>query len=137
GYVLVPLMKAPQLLVASPGYLQRHGTPRTPAELASHNCLIHSIIAPTGAWHCEEPQGPVSVKVQGSLHSNLGEPLQQAALQGHGISMHPHYMISNDLESRRLQWVLPQYLPRAFDISAVYPTRQHLPLRVRKFVDHL
>lgn len=79
----------------------------------------------------------MSVRVSGSLQSNLGEPLVQAAMRGHGISMHPTYTVADELKARRLQWVLPEHEPRGFDISVVYPTRQHLPLRVRKLLGHL
>jgi DNA-binding transcriptional LysR family regulator len=137
GYVAVALMKAPQMLVASPAYLKRKGKPETPADLVHHNCLIHSAVVPTGIWHFEGPDGPTSVRVRGSLQSDLGEPLQHAALRGHGISMHPYYMVSQDIESHRLLRVLPEFTPRGFDISVVYPTRRNLTLRARKFLDHL
>lgn len=50
SYVTVPLTKAPQVLVASNDYLRKHGTPKTPADLAEHNCLVHSLKSPTNIW---------------------------------------------------------------------------------------
>jgi DNA-binding transcriptional LysR family regulator len=137
SYVAQPLTKAPQVLVASPSYLGRHGTPQSPAELARHNCLVHTLKAPTGLWRFAGAEGEISVRVRGSICSNFGETLQQAALLGHGISMHPYYMVSDDLATGRLQAVLPQHPPLSLDIYVIFSSRQNLPLRVRKFVEYL
>jgi len=133
----VPLAKAPQVLVASESYLRCHGTPQTPADLARHNCLVHALKSPTHIWRFTGTAGEVSVRVHGSIGSNFGDTLKQAALLGHGISMHPYYMVSDELKSKRLFVVLPDYEPIELDIYVVYPTREHLPARTRHFVDYL
>jgi molybdate transport repressor ModE-like protein len=137
SHVALPLLKAPQVLVASPDYLKKHGTPSHPDELASHNCLIHSIKAPTGVWQFNGNNEEISVRVRGSFYSNFGEPLQFAALHGHGISMHPYYMAEEYLSDERLVAVLPEYAPSLLDICVVYSSRQNLPVRVREFLDYL
>lgn len=137
SYVAQPLTKAPQVLVAAASYLERHGMPQSPIDLAQHNCLIHALKAPTGIWRFHGPQGEVSVRVRGSISSNFGDALQNSALLGHGISMHPYYMVAGDLAAGRLQAVLPQYEPFGLDIYAIFSSRQNLPLRVRKFVEFL
>ena len=65
GHIAVPLTKAPQVLVASKAYLKQHGTPKTPADLAGHNCLVHSLKSPTNIWRFSSKAGEVSVRVQG------------------------------------------------------------------------
>lgn len=137
SHVAQPLAKAPQLLVASPDYLARHGVPRTLADLARHNCLVHVIKSPTGIWRFTGPQGPASVRVRGTLASNFGDALMHAALRGHGISMHPWYMVSQSLEDGRLRAVLPEYVPDAHDVHVIYSSRQNLPERVRRFIAFL
>jgi DNA-binding transcriptional LysR family regulator len=137
GHILVPLTKAPQALVASPAYLVDHGTPHAPSDLSEHNCLVHAIKAPTSIWRFTSLAGEVSVRVQGSVSSNFGDALKEAALLGHGISMHPYYMVADDLRAGRLISVLPDYEPLALDIYVVYSGRQHLPTRTRKFLDFL
>lgn len=132
-----PLTKAPQVLVAAPAYLARRGTPQSPADLARHNCLVHSLKSPTSLWSFTGPGGAVSVRVRGSITSNLGEALKHAALLGHGLSMHPTYMVSEEIAARRLQRVLPQYQPLGLDIYVIFSSRQNLPLRVRKLVEFL
>lgn len=77
------------------------------------------------------------MRVDGTVCSNFGEALMQAALLGHGISMHPSYMVSEDLKAKRLAVVLPDYEPIELDIYVVYPTREHLPARTRRFLDYL
>lgn len=137
SYVAQPLTKAPQVLVAAPAYLQAKGAPRDPAELARHNCLVHTLKSPTGIWRFSGPGGEASVRVRGSLCSNFGEPLQNAAILGHGISMHPYYMVAEDLAAGRLRPVLMDYEPLELDIYVIFSSRQNLPVRVRRFVEYL
>ena len=137
GYVARPLARAPQVLVASPAYLERRGTPAALAELARHNCLVHSLKSPTSIWRFSGPEGPASVRVRGTVYSNFGEALKQAALLGHGISVHPYYMVSAELATRQLAVVLPAYEPETHDIYIVYSSRHNLPARVRRLVEFL
>jgi len=137
SYIAQPLVKAPQVLVAAPAYLEKHGAPQAPAELARHNCLVHYLKSPTSIWRMAGPDGEASVRVRGSISSNFGEALKHAALLGHGISMHPYYMVSEDLAAERLKVVLPRYEPSGLDIYVIFSSRQNLPLRVRKFLEFL
>jgi DNA-binding transcriptional LysR family regulator len=131
------LVRVSQFLVASPAYLARKGTPRTPDDLVEHDCLVHSMKAPVDIWTFNAPEGPISLRVRGPVRSNFGEALRQAAILGQGISMHPTYMVHGDIGSGRLHVVLPQYRPEGLDIYAVYPQRRYLPRRVRCFVAFL
>lgn len=143
GERLQPLTKAPQVLVASPAYLRKHGTPRELADLTRHNCLVHNLKSPTNIWRFTGPRtdekggAEASIRVRGSIASNFGEALQHAARLGHGISLHPYYMVSDDLKARRLVVVLPEYEPLELDITILSSSRQSLPARVRKFLEFL
>lgn len=137
SYVAQPLARARQVLVASPSYLRAHGTPASWADLAGHRCLVHSLKSPTGIWRATGPGGEVTVRVRGPIASSIGEPLRHAALLGHGISMHPYYMVSDDLTSGRLQVVLADHEPQGLEIYVIFPSRRSLPLRVRRFIDFL
>lgn len=133
----------PQLLVASPDYLRRRGTPQTIADLAKHECMVHALKSPTNIWtfmgekQGQDTIGKTAVRVHGSIRANYGDPLRHAALLGHGISMHPTYMVMQDLQEGRLVSVLPQFRPVGVDIYAVFPSRKNLPVRVRTFLDFL
>jgi DNA-binding transcriptional LysR family regulator len=129
------LVKVPQTLVASAAYLTSRGHPRTPDDLSHHECLIHSIKSASGSWAFDEHS--IVVPVRGSLWSNLGEALRQAALQGSGISLHPTYMVHEDLQSGRLVRVLPDHAPEPVSIYAVYPERQLRPQRLVVFLNYL
>mgnify|MGYP002145977390 CR=1 FL=1 len=84
-----------------------------------------------------ESEGKASVRVRGTIRANFGEPLRHAALLGHGISMHPTYMVMQDIQAGRLVSVMPEFKPIGVDIYAVFPSRKNLPLRVRTFLDFL
>lgn len=138
SHVALPLLTAPQALVASPAYLRRAGRPRTLRDLARHNCLVHTIKAPTGIWRFGGAgSDEIAVRVRGSLCANFGDVLHQAALRGEGVSMHPVYMVADDLRTGRLQAVLPDTPPRPLDVVALYSSRRLLPGRVRLLLEHL
>jgi len=128
------LVKVPQVLVASPEYLKIHGEPKTPEELVDHNCLVHTIKSPAGDWLFDDGQ---MIRVRGSVASNLGEVLHIAALSAEGISMHPTYMVSEELKAGALVRVLPAYHPEEMSIYAVYAERRFRPKRVLVFLDFL
>lgn len=131
------LAVVPQLLVASPAYVSQHEPIRTVADLSRHNCLVHVLKSPTNSWGFSGPDGNISVRVRGTVRSTFGEALRHAALLGHGIAMHPTYMVANDLKEGLLKVVLPIYRPTELAISGVIPARKNLPLRVRMFLDFL
>ena len=131
------LGSVPQMLVAAPAYLAARGKPKIPEDLVKHDCLVHALKSPTNFWTFMGASGKNSVRVSGSLRSNFGEPLRHAALLGHGISMHPNYMVAQDVKANRLRIVLPAYPPSGLDIYAMYPSRRNLPGRVRLFLEFL
>lgn len=138
--VAYKLAVVPQVLVASPAYLQKRGMPENIADLSNHDCMVHALKSPTNIWTFEGPEpqkAKYSVRVRGTIRANYGDPLRHAAILGHGISMHPTYMVAEDIQAGRLQVVLPQFRPSGVDIHAVFPGRKNLPVRVRTFLDFL
>jgi len=137
SYVAQALLKAPQVMVASPEYLRRAGTPASLVELTRHECLVNTQKSPTSTWRFIEGGHEVSVRLHGSLRSSYGEALQQACIRGHGISIHPHYMVEDDIAAGRLVVVLPELPPISLDIYVLYPARDNIPKRVKAFLDFL
>lgn len=131
------LGSVPQLLVASPAYLKARGVPKKPEDLASHSCLVNVLKSPTSLWSLMGPGGRQLVRVTGTMRSNFGEALRHAALLGRGVSMHPNYMVADDIEKRRLKVVLPAWRPTGLDVYAVYPSRRNMPVRVKLFLEYL
>ena len=137
--VAVRLASVPQLLVASKAYLSQHGMPQTLDDLSKHDCLINALKAPTNYWTFtgKTLSREKTIRVQGRVRSNFGEALRHAALLGHGISMHPTYMVDDDIGQSRLKVVLPNFSPTGLDVYAVYPSRRNMPARVRLLLDFL
>jgi DNA-binding transcriptional LysR family regulator len=128
-----------RVLCASPAYLRRRGVPRSPDELAAHDCLL--LFGTKGrqdTWHLIDAAGQgFDVRVRGRLESNFGELLRDAAVAGEGITIHSIWHIADDLHAGRLRVVLPSYTLPETGIHAVMPQRRMMPPRVRAFVDFL
>lgn len=127
-----------RLLCASPAYLAKHGTPRTPAELGRHATIsIRQGDEAYGVWRLRSGKRAETIKVHGGLSTNDGEVAVQWALAGHGVVMRSEWDIERYLRSGRLREVLPNWQTPPADIHAVYPVQLQSAARVRAFVDHL
>ncbi|MCW8930101.1 MAG: substrate binding domain-containing protein, partial [Gammaproteobacteria bacterium] len=94
----------------SPEYLKKHGKPKHPTELETHNCLIYSQAPHPDNWLFRDDQGKsISIKVDGNLRSDTGNILMNAALNGKGIFIAPTFMIASALEEGRLETILDRY----------------------------
>jgi DNA-binding transcriptional LysR family regulator len=136
SYVAQLLLKSPQVVVAAPAYLRQHGRPAKAADLAHHNCLVHTVKSGAGVWKFEG-KAPQEIRVRGTVRSNLGDALKQAALLGAGISVHPYYMVSEELRAGTLEALLPDCVPEAMAINVVFSTRRNMPARVRHLLEFL
>ena len=125
------------VVCASPAYLDAHGTPAHPRELADHAVLAYSLFSAGERWEFEGPQGTVAVKVRPRMVTNSGNTCRAAALDHQGIILQPSFLVGDDLKSGALVRLLPQYLSMALGVYAVYPTRKHLAPRVRLLIDYL
>jgi DNA-binding transcriptional LysR family regulator len=139
GLVARQLATNRRVLCASPDYLRRHGVPRTPADLATHDCLL--LVGSQGrqdVWRFTDRKGrEVAQRVQGRFESNQGELLRDAVVAGLGIALHSVWHVHEELRAGRLQVLLPDYPIAATGIHAVMPQRRLVPPRVRAFVDFL
>jgi len=129
-----------RLLCASPAYLARCGTPKSPHDLVNHNCIgIRQGEEAYGLWRLASGRGKSpsveAIKTRGNLTTNDGEIAVNWALDGHGILMRAEWDIERYLKNGRLVQVLPQFSTPDADIHAVYPQRHQLAARVRAFVD--
>lgn len=127
-----------RLICAAPAYLERHGTPKTPAELAAHNCIgIRQGDESYGTWQLSAGSKTESFKVRGNLSTNDGEIAVNWALAGHGLLLRAEWDVVKYLRSGRLVQVLNTYQTPPADIYATYPQRHQTAARVRAFVDFL
>lgn len=128
-----------RVLCATPGYLDRHGTPQCPGDLAEHQCLVLSNSQRRqDVWSFTSKQGQSeAVQVGGRIRSNQGEMLTEAVLGGLGIAQHSVWHIHEHLRSGQLREVLSDYRLTETGIHAVMPQRNLVPPRVRALVAFL
>ncbi|MGG7606049.1 LysR family transcriptional regulator [Massilia sp. BKSP1R2A-1] len=126
-----------RVVVGSPAYLRRHGTPRSLADLARHNCLAISSEGSQRGWTFLDKGKPVTLKVGGNMECNDGAVLHAWALAGKGLAWRSMWEVGAQIASGELRTVLDDYAAPGNDIHAVFAQRRHLPLRIRSFVDFL
>ena len=127
-----------RLCVAAPAYLQRAGTPKSPAELMRHACLtLSSDASQTRGW-AFSVDGIVShLRPSGPLDCSDGQVLHDWCLLGLGIAWRSTWEVEGDLAAGRLVSVLDDFAAPPNGIHAVFAQRKHLPLRVRLWIDHI
>jgi DNA-binding transcriptional LysR family regulator len=125
------------VLCASPRYLNEHGRPSHPRELAAHAVLAYSLFSMGEQWEFAGPEGPVSVKVQPRMRTNSGDTCRQAALQDRGIILQPSLLVGDDLRTGDLEEILPDYRSIELGVYAVYASRQHVSPKIRILIDYL
>ena len=126
-----------RVVCASPAYLAAHGTPRTPEELARHNCLTARDF--TGNWDYKTPDGRAgSVRVTGRYCCDNWEVLREWALAGLGVALKSTWDVYRELKDGSLVALLPGYVFHSdVAIYAVYPHRRFLPAKTRVFIEFL
>ncbi|BBP75269.1 transcriptional regulator [Pseudomonas sp. Ost2] len=132
-----PLLVMTELTCASPAYLERHGEPRTPQELASHRCLLNSHYSGREEWQYHREHELLRVRVAGPFASNHYSLLKKAALVGAGIARLPSYVLPAELADGRLRWLLRDYRTRDMPLYLVHPYQGGLPRRTQVLADYL
>ncbi|QPF75279.1 LysR family transcriptional regulator [Roseateles sp. DAIF2] len=142
GLVARKLWEGRRLLVASPAYLQRHGRPRQPQDLAGHDCIRFRIgnrlEQDWRFWRRGALQAPpVQVRVQGRRLADDGGIAHQWLLEGHGLSYKSELDVQGSLASGALVEVMPDWVGARMPLHALLPSQRFLPQRVRALVEHL
>ncbi|WP_242540606.1 LysR substrate-binding domain-containing protein, partial [Trinickia mobilis] len=137
--VAQPLGSAYTVMVASPDYLKRHGTPTTRDELSAHALLmLESPVSSPDEWHLESENDARIWKIpKSSLQFNVPDALRAALLAGAGIGTLATYTVVDDLVEGKLVRVLPHYRLKPFTVFAVYPSRRYLDAKIRTLLEHL
>ncbi|MBI5274956.1 MAG: LysR family transcriptional regulator [Burkholderiales bacterium] len=134
------LARNQRVVVASPAYLERRGTPRTPEDLAQHDCLVvreHDQRFDVWRLQRERDRTETRVRVHGSLSSNSGELVRDWCLAGRGVMLRSMWDIAPQLASGQLVRLLPAYAMVDADIHWLAPHQAQLPRRLRLLVDFL
>lgn len=128
------LCSDPQVLVASPDYLDQYGEVAVPADLADHPAIGYLNARLAEIW----PFGPdVAPPRPGRITANNGEAMRDLAIGGLGIAMLPLFIVHDALRDGRLVRLLPDLPQRPLPISVVWPPIWPMPRKTRLFIDHL
>ena len=115
-------------------YFEQHGVPRTPADLADHNCLVYGEMTD---WPFVGPQGPFNLPVRGNLSSNSVETILAGVLAGVGIGMFHRASLVGEFQQSDIVTVLDDFVQQPREVSLIWPKRRFVPTRVRSATDFL
>ncbi len=126
------------IVCCSPSYLDTHSEPASPADLLAHNCILYTFNPFGHEWRfINLDGGPLTVRVGGNLVTSDTELRRHAVVAGLGLSLIPPFNIHEELRTGSIVPLLRNYPTPELSIAALYPHRQHLPAKVRVFIDAL
>jgi DNA-binding transcriptional LysR family regulator len=128
---------AVRIVAAAPDYIKRYGEPSSPAELASHTCIVHDVGPDSDVWTFVAPEGPKDFRVSGGFLANDVRAVHLAARTGYGIAYLSLVEVLDDLRSGTLVRVLRDFPAPGIPFSLVYPSRRHLAPRTRLVIDFI
>lgn len=124
-------------MVASPGYLAKHGRPTHPSELAGHSNMIYGHRRDAVTLSFDRGEERLDVALPSRCVANSVELVRQVTLGGLVVGILPPVLACADVASGRLVRVLPEWSIGSMPIYVAYPSRRHLAQKVRAFVDLL
>lgn len=138
GLMARKLGETGRVIVASPDYLRRAGTPHVPEDLHDHNCLNFNFRRVEPTWPFRRGGEDFALSVKGTIEANNGETLGELAVQGVGVTRVGKFSVAAELESGSLVPLLEEYNPGDVEhIHAVFVGGGNIPARIRVFVDFL
>lgn len=129
------ICKVPRILVASPAYLLRHGTPSSPDDLPDFPCLSYGSEAREETWELSKGSSQRRHTAKGGFSANNGDLLARLAVQSEGITLLPRFIVEDALNAGQLVQILPDWAAPDIWLTLYYPPYDHLPLRVATFSD--
>src|SRR5882757_1281327 len=123
-----------RIVVATPAYLERHGTPTSPGELISHQAIVYTRGGGSGSWTFRKATAEVSVVLQGRLKVTAAEGLREAVNCEMGLAVSPEWTFSPELKSGKVVAILEDWALPPTNLSAVYPTGRLASTKARAFV---
>lgn len=137
GLVAVPLGNTLRQVYASPAYLERHGLPLEPGELANHNCIGFTLLEQYDRWRFTRGSDAFDIAITGNVTSNSSEAIREMVLCGLGISLSPQWLFKADVERGSVLSVLDDYKATALPVSAVFSRERRHSARAMAFIDFL
>lgn len=125
------------LICAAPGYLERAGTPITPADLISHQCLGFSRWSKRGGWNLQRNAANFSTGVNIRFQSNHGQALRMMALAGFGIVMQPEVLLADDVMAGELVEILKNFWPAPRPMNLLYSRDRQAVPKLTTFIEFM
>ncbi|MDE1184194.1 LysR family transcriptional regulator [Paraburkholderia sp.] len=135
SFVARPLRPYRMRACASPDYLMRAGTPRSPADLAQHECLGFLHWGREGIWRLDGDPDDANTLRAGRFRANNGQALKVAALRGFGLVLQPEALLAREIESGHLVPVLDEFLPDGAPVHLIYPRDRLATPKLTSFID--
>ena len=128
-----------RVVCASPEYLKKVGTPKTPGDLESHNCITWRDHPGHNVWTFHGPDGVSNVRASGSFFAKNADAIVAATVAGLGLSLLPDWNMGIELRQKQLRPVLTDYQasPAVSPVYAVHAHQRHVPPKIRVFIDFL
>lgn len=126
------------MFCAAPSFLDRHGVPATVAQLRAAPRLAFSDAVSDGDWTLADPDGNVhAVDGPVRLHANDMQMVTTAAVAGLGVAYGPGFVFAAAIAAGALVVLLPDHRTAALPVHAVYPSKRHVPAKLRRFIAHV
>ena len=124
-----------RMLVASPAYLSKHGSPNTPDNLKLHSIIAQTALMPDRQWRFSNAGKPARITLPVRLEINDAHACINAAERGKGITIALSYMVNNAIREGRLVPVLKEFTPPPVPVNLIYAQRRIVAPKVRAFID--
>jgi DNA-binding transcriptional LysR family regulator len=124
-----------RVVCASPAYLDARGTPKTPDDLAAHDCIIYDGFLGPDVWKFVRDGAEVAITVQPRLIVSTLEAAYDAARAGIGLTRAFSYHVAAAVEAGILTTVLDEFQPPTQPVSIVYTAGRFMPIKLRAFLD--
>jgi DNA-binding transcriptional LysR family regulator len=124
-----------RVVCASPAYLKARGTPRSPADLSTHDCISYAPFQSPTEWRFPREQGEIVVPVRSRLIVSNLESAYDAARAGVGITVAFSYHVAESIKSEQLTPLLQDFQAPAWPVSFVYSPNRFMPVKLRAFLD--
>lgn len=141
SFIARPLMPMSFYVTASPEYIDKHGAPEMPEQIAEHNCLLFPRSGYNFNWLFKRRGKTQEVSIRGKHLITQSSAIKQCALAGMGLALLPDWLIRTEVESERLVRLFKDFQVTATDFKGsvwlLYPSREYVPAKVKLFSDFL
>ena len=131
----IPVGSVQRLVCASPAYIEQHGMPMQPADLAAHEIIQALTVEPSTTWQFESATQKTSVKVSPRLQCTHNGAAITAAKQGFGITRLMSYQIGEELKNGSLTRLLRDYETKPLPVNIIHLEGRHASAKIRSFID--